>query len=162
MATNNIVIKDSAGHNVVPSRRFRTEAGAAAILVGEPVKLKAAASGYVIPLADAEPVIGTTTSVVGITASAGTHTATADGYVDVYIPLPGVVYRAGVKTLVSSDTDVEILGKLNDRVVFDLTTGVYTVDNTAADGATNGLVIVDMLTAGTCDFMIRTSGTYLN
>lgn len=162
MAKNNILIKDSAGHNVVPTRRYRTEAGATAILAGEPVKLKAAASGYVIPLATAEPVIGTTTAVVGITASASTQTASADGFVDVYIPLPGVIYRSGVKTLASSDTDVEILSKLNDRTTFSLVSGVYTVDNTTADDATAGLVIQDMDPSGTCDFQIRFSATTLN
>ena len=98
MAKNDVKIVDFAGHNVVPTVTWQTEAAATAIYAGEPVKLKAAGSPYAIPLADAEPVVGTTTVVLGIAASDSTQTASADGTVEVYLPLPGVVYEANAKT----------------------------------------------------------------
>ena len=163
MAKRNVQIVDPAGANTVPTWRYRTEAAATAIYVGEPVKLKAAASGYVIPLADAEPVIGTTTAVVGIAASDSTQTATADGVLDVYIPRPGMVYRAKAKSAAGIDTDAELLAKLNDRVLFDLTSGVYTIDQAAADDAANGVTIIGgNIVTGTLDFIIRASATNLN
>lgn len=142
MAKNDITIIDQAGHNVVPTRRWQTEAAATAILAGEPVKLKASGSPYVIPLADGEPVIATTTAVIGIAASASTHTASADGYVDVYIPLPGVIYKAKAKTASTADTQSEINALCGDNVVLDLTSSTYTVDAAAGDGATKGVRIV--------------------
>ena len=142
MAKNDITIKDQAGHNVIPTRRWQTEAAATAIYAGEPVKLKASGSPYVIPVADAEPIIATTTAIIGIAASDSTHTASADGYVDVYVPLPGVVYKAKAKTASTFDTQSEINALCGDNVVFDLTSSTYTVDAAATDGATKGIRIV--------------------
>jgi len=142
MAKNDITIIDQAGYNVIPTRRWQTEAAATAILAGEPVKLKALGSPYVIPVADTEPIIGTTSPIIGIAASASTQTASADGYVDVYIPLPGVIYKAKAKTASTADTQSEINALCGDHVVFDLTTGVYTVDAAAGDGNTKGIQIV--------------------
>lgn len=163
MARRDIRITDVGSHQTIPTRTFRQFAGDTAINLGEPVKLKAANSGYVIPLATSEPVIGTTTNVIGIAASDSTVTAGADGVVQVYMPLPGIVYRAAMKTPANVNTDALLIGKLNDRVLLDLTAGKYTVAESTADGATNGIVIVGGdFAAGTLDFMIRSSGTYLN
>ncbi len=142
MAKGNVRIYDQAGHNTVPTWEWQTEAASAAIYAGEPVKLKQAGSPYVIPLADAEPVIGTTTQVIGIAATDSTHTATADGKIKVYLPLPGVIYACKAKTAASFDTQSEIDALVGDRVEFDLTGNTYTVDESAADGATGGLQIV--------------------
>lgn len=163
MALGNINIQDPAGLNVVPTFRINTEAAATAIYAGEPVKAKVAGSNYVIPLADAEPVIGTTTAVWGIAQCNSTQTATADGYVDVYFPVPGIVYSAAAKSAAAADTQAEIDALKGKRVVLDLTGGVYTVDTAAADGATNGILIVggDYNTS-TIYFQIRSSGTILN
>lgn len=163
MARLNVQIVDVAGHNVVPTRVFKTEAGATAIRMGEPVKLKAAASAYIIPLADAEPVVGTTTSVVGIAAGDSNHTASADGLIEVYMPLGGVIYRARAQTFAAIDTQAELDARLNDKVVFDLTSTQYTVDTEVIAAAASGLVIVGgSITAGTIDFTIRPAATDLN
>lgn len=158
MAKGNIQIVDVGGYNTVPTKTFRTEANATAILLGEPLKLKVAGSEYVIPLADAEPVIGTTTPVVGIAASASTQTASADGTVEVYMPRAGMIYRAKAKSAAAVDTDAELKAILNHRVLIDLTSGVYTVDQATVDAAPNGLVIVGgNILNGTLDFIIRES-----
>lgn len=142
MSVANVRIHDKAGYNVVPTWKWQTEAGATDIKAGEPVKLKAAGSPYVIPLADNEPVIGTTTQVVGIAAANSTHTASADGSVEVYIPLPGVVYAAKATTAANFDTQSEIDALVGDTVLFDLVSSVYTVDENAGNTATSGLQIV--------------------
>ncbi len=135
-------IQDPAGHNVVPTWKWQTEAGAGDLKAGEPCKLKVAGSPYVIRLADAEPVIGTTTAFVGVVAKDSTHTASADGVVEVYMPLPGVVYAAKAKTAASFDTDSEINALLGDNVLFDLTSNTFTVDQSAGNAVANGLFLV--------------------
>lgn len=142
MSTNDIRVKDVGGLNVLPTRVCQTEAGATAIAVGEPVKLKSSGSPYVIPVADAEPVIGTTTEVVGIAKSASTHTASANGTVEVFVPNAQTVFAAKAKSAAAADTLAEILALENDRVLLDLTSSVYTVDTAAGDSATSGIEIV--------------------
>lgn len=140
MAINNIRIRESSV--AAPTRPWKTEAGATAILPGEPLKLKAAGSPYVIPCEDADLTIGTDTVFVGIAKSASTHTASADGSVDVYIPTADLVYESKVKTDSTFDTQAEIEALRGDRVVLDLTAGVYTLDVGAGDGANNAFYIL--------------------
>jgi len=164
MSAGNITILNGGDLSTSPTRRFQTEAGGTAINYGEPVKLKVAASQYVIPMADAEPVIGTTTAFVGIAATNSTHTASANGTVDVILPLPGITYLCAPKTAASVDTQAEYNALVNDPVLFDLTSSVYTVD-TDATATTSGLVIEDLdikKYPGRVAFRIRTSGTILN
>lgn len=142
MAKGDIKIKDVAGLNTVPTVTKQTEAAATAISAGEPVKLKAAGSPYVIPMATTEPIIGTTTQVIGIAASDSTQTASADGTVEVYLFKQGVIYSAKASTPANIDTKAKLDALENDRVVFGLATGTYTVDENAGDGATKGLQIV--------------------
>lgn len=142
MATNDVRIHDVGGLNTVPTRVYQTEAGATDINAGEPVKLKEAGSPYVIPLATGEPVIGTTTQVMGIAKSASTHTATADGEIEVYVPQAGVVYACKATTPGNVDTEAEILALANDRIAFDLSGGSYTIDENEGDAADHGLQLL--------------------
>lgn len=142
MATGDVRIYDTGGHSNVPTWRWQTEAASDAIYAGDPVKLKAAGSPYVIPLATGEPVIGTTTQVIGIAAMAGTHTSAADGYVDVYRCMPGVVYACKATTSTNFDTQSEINALCGDRVAFDLTSTTFTVDENEGDDGTLGLQII--------------------
>jgi len=57
MSNANVNIINSGSGNVTPTNPYLGEANATAMLAGEPVKAKIAGSKYVIPLADAEPVI---------------------------------------------------------------------------------------------------------
>jgi len=126
----------------VPVRRYQTEANATAIYAGEFVKMKALGSPYAIPLADAEPVIGTTTPVLGLAKSDSTQTASADGVVDVYVPVPGTVYEIKAKSATAADTLAEIKALEGDRLLIDLTTGSYTIDTAAGDSQTAGFHVV--------------------
>lgn len=103
----------------------------------------------VVVLTDAKPVIGTD-NFVGVLRndmkvdSAGTVIAQT---VRVAVPIPEITRIRGVaKTVANVDTDSELLGVLWDRVLFDLTSAVYTIDETAA-ADTSGLTIVDGIPA---------------
>jgi hypothetical protein len=137
-----ITIVGTGGLNVVPTTKCLTEAGATAIYAGEPVKLKSAGSQYVIPLADAEPVIGTTTQFIGIAAQDSGHTATANGYMDVYMYNPAVVYAVKAKSATAADTQAEIDALLGNSILIDLTSSTYTIDTAAGNAATSGLQVV--------------------
>ena len=151
-----IKIVRTAGGNV-PTYRWQTDAGDAAISAGDPVKIKAAGSPYVIGLADGDLTIGTDTAMVGIAASDSTHTASADGVVDVYIPLPGVVYEA--KATTAGNVAATLVG---DRVTLDLAGGVYTVDEDSTDNAANAFYITGVnADRGTIEFIIRADATIL-
>jgi len=157
MATNDVKIVDVAGANVTPVRKFRTEAGEADILVGEPVKIGGTGNNYVIPLAKGDPEIGTD-RMVGIAASDSNHTASADGIVEVYIPIPGMtVMRADAHTAANIDSDAKLLALLNDSVTFDLTSTTYTVnENEGDDPDVHGLMLVDgNIDEGTLDFVLK-------
>lgn len=143
MAKNNIKVHKASGYLNLPTEKWQTEAAATAIYAGEPVKLKAAGSPYVIPMADAEPVIGTTTQVIGIAATDSTQTASADGFIMVYpATLPGVIWKAKAKTASTVDTLAELNAVCGDSVPFDLTSSVYTVDVAAGNAAASGIQII--------------------
>ena len=145
MARGNISIVRPGGLYFPPSMQFRTEAGSTAIVAGEPVKLGGTGSNFAILMIDGDPELAggvSADTVIGVASTDGTHTAAANGVVDVLLPLGGVVFSARALTVGSVDTDAELLGVLNDRVVFDLTAGVFTVDAAAGDSATNGIRIV--------------------
>ena len=112
-------------------------------------------------MTDTKPRIGTD-SFVGVSAqnmkvdSAGTVVAHK---LQVVVPIPSVTrIRGKAKTAASVDTDSEILGLLWDYVDFDLTTGVYTIDEAAAADA-SALTIVDGNAAkGTLDVVVSAIG----
>lgn len=149
--------------NTVPTVSWQTEAAATAILAGEPVKLKSAGSPYVIPLADDDLTIATDTVFIGIAASDSTQTASADGLVNVYLPLPGVIYKGEATTASNVNTAAKILLLQGDRVTMDLISSTYTIDENAGDNAANAFYIVggDPVT-GEVYFTIRSGASYLS
>lgn len=162
MAKNDIKIIDQAGHNVIPTREYQVTSGTtSSIKAGEPVIMTTIGSSQYAKLAvDADPTIGTD-YVLGIAASDSTETASAAGVVNVYLPLPGVVYRAKAKSAAAADTATEIAALANKRTIWDLTSGAWTIDTAAADGATNGLILTGTgnPTTSEVDFMISVRAT---
>ncbi len=142
MATGNVWIRSTGGLNAVPTIRYQTEAAAAAINPGELCKLKSAGSPYAIALVDADLTAGTDSQFLGLAATAATHTASVDGFVEIYAPSPSIVYEAKAKTAASVDTQTEIDAMCGDRKIIDVTTSVHTVDEAAADSVANVLTIV--------------------
>lgn len=141
---------------------WKAEANTTVMYAGEPVKLKAAGSPYAIPCADADLTIGTDTAFLGICASDSTQTASADGVVRVYMPLPEIVYECKAKTSTTVDTDAEIAALVGDRVVLDLTSSSYTLDAAAGDGANNAFYILGGDSSRyTLQFNCRVDATYL-
>jgi hypothetical protein len=151
-----------ATFSVPGTKSYQVAAAATPLAVGTPLKLASAGSPDVIALADAEPVIGTTTAYVGLAAAESTNTSTAAGEVEVFLPLPGVTYLAPAKTASNIDTQAKYDLLVNNQVLFDLTSGVFTVDESATHNANNGLVIVDLDTAihpGKVAFTVKQSAT---
>ncbi len=112
--------------------------GATTILAGEPTK--SGSSGAVAIMADGD---GTTSQrFTGIAKSDSTDTASAAGVVQVWLPFPGLIYTGAAKSAAAANTQAEIDALFGKRVIFDLTTGVWTIDTAEADAATNGVVIV--------------------
>lgn len=148
-----------APYNVVPTIVCKvddyTTSSSTQILAGEPVKLSAAGGNVVVKLATGEPKIGTDI-VFGIAASDDTATATADGEVEVYAPLPGIIYRCKATTPANLAEGIRY-----DTVTFDLTGTTYTVDeDEGTDEDVHGLRIVDFdATNGTVDFEIKINAT---
>jgi len=149
MALNDITIVSKAGLTAVPTRTYLTEAGETAILPGEAVKVGGTGANFGIVALTGDP-IDTADRLLGIAAGYSDHTAAANGTVEVFIPMPGVVYRAKATTPANlADT------LLYNRVLLTNTGGVTTVDEDKADNKGNGLVIIGYdATEGTVDFMI--------
>jgi hypothetical protein len=140
-----------------------TSSSVEAISAGDLVKIAAAGSPYVIPLVDGDLTIGTDTALVGVAASDSTATATADGVVDIYLPLPGIVWKMPVTTATNFDTEAEILALQGDRVTIDATGTTYTLDENDGDGANNAFYIVGgNPETGEAYFTIRSGATYLS
>ena len=99
----------------------------------------------------------------GIAKSKSTETASVAGSVDVWLPLPGIIYSGFAKTSSTADTAAEIQALFGKRVVFDLTSSNWTIDAGATDAVANCVVIYggDATTA-TLSFFYRPSGTFLD
>jgi len=101
-------------------------------------------------------------AVVGLAKSDSTQTASADGTVDVYLPLPGVVYGIKAKSAAAADTQAEILAMCGDRVIIDLTGSTYTLDTAAAENQTSPFTIVGGdPTTSTLYVILRSGATFL-
>lgn len=160
---NDVKVVDLGGNAQLPVRTFKvddlTTTSDTVIYPGEPVKIYNAQGGnYVLHLATGDPEIGTDI-MVGIAASQSTATATAEGTVNVYMPMPGVVYRCKATTPANLAD-----GILFDTVCFDLTSTTFTVDeDEGTDENVHPLRIVDYnATAGTVDFLINPKVTIID
>ena len=133
------------------TQEFRVAASATRGYAGEPINSLAALTAgvadvnTVVVLTDGKPVVATD-NFVGIASknmevnSSGTVIAHR---LWVTVPIPSITRISGrALTKASVDTDSELLGVMWDTVLFDLTSGAYTIDQTAAAN-TSGLTIRD-------------------
>lgn len=137
--------------------------GVSTIAAGTPTKSADAAgsaTGAVVPMVDGDGAIGQ--NFTGIAKSTSTDTAAAAGSVTLWLPLPGYVYAAKAKTASTADTAAEIAALFRKRVVFDLTSTVWSVDAAATDALVNCVTIVggDHLTQ-TLWFTYKNGGTMI-
>ncbi len=140
-------------------QRTVASGGVTTILAGTPAKQST--GGNVVPMVDAD---GTTSQVfVGIAKSDSTDTASAAGIVQTWLPMPGLIYTGKAKSAAAADTQAEIDALAFKRVIFDLTSSVWTVDSAAADATTNGLLIIggDYRTS-TLNFLVRENVSIYN
>lgn len=132
------------------ARPFRIAASATRYYAGEPMMKTptyssgAASVNTITVVTDTKPIVATD-EFIGIAAiSAPTLPTTLAAHItSVIVPIPHVTkLRGRAKVAANVDTDAELLLILGDFVTFDLTTAVYTIDDTAA-ADTSGLQIVD-------------------
>jgi len=160
MALGDITFYESGSVGSPTSVKYPIAASATLLNAGEPAA-KALGQPYVAPAADATPVVATD-FWAGIAASTSTNTASVDGTVDVFVLQKGLSYLCAPKTAASWDTQAEYDALVGDRVLIDLTNGVYTVDTT--DSATSGLVVMPLdikKFPGKVRFAIRQAVDYL-
>ena len=122
------------------AKKANVAAAATAILAGEPVA-RALGAATVTQMATNKPVVATD-FLVGIATSNSTQTASLAGTVD-YMPLQmGVQYLVNPKVPATWATQALYNALVGARVLIDLTSGAFTA--LAADGATNGAVVVNL------------------
>lgn len=107
----------------------------------------ATATGSVKIMADgnggmADSTLAASGTFAGIAKDLSTETASAAGVVNLWFPAPGIIYRGFAKSATAADTQAEINALMGKRVVFDITTGDWTIDTAAADALLNCIVIV--------------------
>jgi len=146
MATyGDVRIVDHSASSVVPTYQWQVASGAASSIVpGKLLKQSGTAGVYATLFVDGDHTVATDQPIIGLSASISTDTAAADGYVDVFMPLPGVVY--GIKALTASlaNTQAKIDAMRGKAYVVDVdgTTGKVTLDTAAGNTATNALKVV--------------------
>ncbi len=132
------------------ARPFRIAASATRYYAGEPMMKTvtyssgAASVNTITVITDGKPTVATD-EFIGIAAKDAPTlpTTLAAHTTSVVVPIPNVTkLRGRAKTAANVDTDAELLLILGDFTQFDLTSAVYTIDDTAAADAA-GLQIVD-------------------
>lgn len=165
MAKNDLQTVGMNGGN----RKRRVAASATKFFAGEPLNSLATLSSgaasvnTVVALTDTKPRIGTD-NFQGIAAadalvnSSGTVIAQTT-FVTVPIPYTTIIRGRAKVTTGLVDTDANLILILGDAIDFDLTTGAYTLDGTAASNA-SGLTIVDgNIAKGTLDVVLDARAT---
>lgn len=139
--------------------------GAATIGRGVPTKCTTAdgsVAGVVAVMADADGIV-TGERFAGLAKDVSTDTASANGIVNTWAPVPGLLYRGFPKTAGTYNTQAKINALMGKKVIFDLTSGDWTVDTAATDALVNCVVIVGGITANDeALFYYSTKGTILD
>jgi hypothetical protein len=138
MTRNDIKIYDPIEPKYTTSTLIASNASANAVLSGVPTKVSS--SGYVVAMVDADGTNGI--RFAGLAKSDSTETTVVDGRVTLWLPMPGMVYSGTATTAANADTQAEIDALYYKRVIFDVTSNVFTVDTGATDAATNSLIII--------------------
>ncbi len=132
------------------ARPFRIAASATRYFAGEPMMRTptyttgATNANTITVVTDGKPRVATD-DFIGIAAvdAPTLPTTLAAHKTSVIVPIPSVTKMRGrAKVAANVDTDAELLAILGDLVDFDLTSAVYTIDDTAASNA-SALQIVD-------------------
>jgi hypothetical protein len=142
--------------------------GTATITQGSPTKLSGYdaggfGAGAIIPMVDGDGLIGSASSrtiFAGIAKSVSTDMTAVAGTVEVWAPVPGILYRGKAKTSTLANTQALINALMGKRVVFDLTSFVWSVDTAASDALANCVCIAGgNPSEATIDFVYSPKGT---
>ena len=147
MALYPISYKSFEGNGYPGDLPFLVQAGGVGTIGANIPVVATLGAPYVLAGADGIPVVGTD-YMVGITTTVSTDTVAADGTVNVLPLIPGTVYLMAPKSpstyfgasYLTVPSQATYNTQVGNRVVFDLTTSVWTIDST--DSANNGLVVV--------------------
>lgn len=161
MAGKRFWIVDSP-YNTIPTMEYQTDAGDGVMETGMLLKFKSNGSPYAIPLVDGDHTIGTNAAILGLVSRDANHTSTADGTVEFFLPLPGIIYRGYATD--SANVAATLVG---DRVGIDVSAttsaGNWTVDEDEGEAQTFAFQIVGVnADEGTVDFIIRSGATFLS
>jgi len=162
---NNIVIINETDPRFAIPGVLVAAGGVSTILAGTPTKGADAAAaswtGAVLPMVDGDG--STSQRFTGIAKSDSTDTASVAGAVTLWLPLPGYVYASKSKDLTATNTQTKLTALFGKRVVFDLTSSLWSIDTAATDAVANCVVIVggDFQTS-TVYFMYRSSGSMID
>ncbi len=160
---NKIVILNETDPRFAIPNVLVTSGGVGTIARGTPTKsadAAAAITGAVIPMTDGNGTIAEKFS--GIAKDTSTDTASANGSVTIWLPLPGYVYAAKAKTASDANTASKVQALFQKHVVFDLTSTTWSVDAGATDALVNCVTIIggDYLTS-TLYFTYKNAGTII-
>ena len=163
-AQNNIVILNETDPRFAIAGVLVAAGAVSTIAAGTPSKAAdaaTAATGAVVPMVDGDGTIAQ--NFTGIAKSDSTDTAAAAGVVTLWLPLPGYVYAAKSKLASDVNTAAKLLTFFRKRVVFDLTSSLWTVDSGATDALVNCVTIIggDYNTS-TVYFTYKNAGTMLD
>ena len=145
MAQGDIKILQQSSMTGRGARKYNVGSGTDAILPGEPV---ARALGAVVVTPMGSGVSGssgpyvTTDYLVGVAATSGTQTATADGSVYAYPLTSQTTYIMAANDSTDINTQAKYDALVGARVLMDYTTGTYTL--LVGDEATAGCVILPL------------------
>jgi hypothetical protein len=119
-----------------------------------------AATGAVVPMIDGDGTIAQ--NFTGIAKSDSSEVAATAGTVDLWIPLPGIIYAGKTLTSTTCNTAAKLITFFRKRVVFDLSATVWTVDAAATDALVNCVTIIGgEWQTGTVYFVYKPAGTYI-
>lgn len=142
---NNIIILNETDPRYSTQPSLVAAGGVATIAAGTPTKGADAAAaspwtGAVVPMVDGDG--NTSQRFTGIAKNTSNDTASVAGQVTLWLPLPGYIYACKAKTAANADTAAEVQALFGKRVVFDLTSSLWSVDAAAADAVANNVTII--------------------
>ena len=142
---NNVIILNETDPRFSTAPSLVAAGGVATIAAGTPTKGADAATaspwtGAVVPMVDGDG--STSQRFTGICKTTSTDTASVAGVTTLWLPLPGYVYATKTKDLTSANTAAKVQALHGKRVVYDLTSSLWSVDAAAADAVANCVVII--------------------
>lgn len=135
-------------HSAYGTKEWPTEANVdLGLAEGDGVKLAGTGTNFATIVLTGDPEQGTD-MFMGVTKSAGSQTAAANGVVNVEIVGPGSIISGKATTPANMNTAAELLGLMGDFVAFDRSAataaGILTIDeDEGTDPDVHGLMIID-------------------